>query len=104
MWFGKKKKGYVYVAESTRRDGTRKIYTGKTTRSPYIRMGEHINSVKSPNKSSWVSKGERIRLIGAVRSSNPTKAEKTIKRMSPSQKKAIGRYGASKYSKRSSWD
>jgi len=31
----KKKGGYVYVGESTRRDGSKKIYTGMTTKKPY---------------------------------------------------------------------
>jgi hypothetical protein len=49
--------GWVYVAESTRANGSKKIYTGMTTRSPYVRWGEHIRNVQKRNKSSWVGKG-----------------------------------------------
>ena len=40
----KKKGGWVYVGESTRSDGSKKIYTGITRRSPRKRWGEHIRS------------------------------------------------------------
>jgi hypothetical protein len=52
--------------------------------------------------SSWVSKGKKFRPIGAVWSSNPEKAERTIKRMTPAQKRAIGREGARRYYKKNS--
>jgi hypothetical protein len=100
--FGKKKEkkgGWVYVAESTRKNGEKKLYVGKTTRTPYERWGEHIASVKAPKKSSWVSKGTHVKPIGAVWSSNPSKAEKTIKTMTPTRKRNFGRYGASRYRK-----
>ena len=38
----KKKGGWVYVGESTRTDGSKKIYTGITRRSPQKRWGEHM--------------------------------------------------------------
>jgi len=45
-----KKGGWVYFGESTRRDGSKKVYTGITRRSVKTRWGEHINGVK---KSRW---------------------------------------------------
>ena len=104
MFFNKKKKGgWVYVGESTRPDGSKKLYVGKTTRSPTTRWGEHISSVKSGNKKSWVSKGNFFKPIGAVWSNNPNKAERTVKKMSPTKKRAFGRLGASRYKKRTSF-
>jgi len=41
-----KKGGWLYFGESTRRDGSKKIYTGITRHSPSKRWGEHINGVK----------------------------------------------------------
>jgi len=43
MAYGKKG-GWVYIAESTRMDGSKKLYTGITRRSPYVRLGEHMRS------------------------------------------------------------
>ena len=104
MFFNRKKKqgGFVYLAESTRKNGVKKVYTGKTTRTPFKRWGEHISSVHSSNKKTWVSKGTYVRPMGAVWSSNPTKAEKTIKKMSSTQKRSFARYAAKKY-KRKMW-
>ncbi len=46
--------------------------------------------------SKWISKGKNFRPIGAVWSSNPEKAERTIKKMNSSQKRAFGRAAAKK--------
>jgi predicted GIY-YIG superfamily endonuclease len=46
----KKKGGWVYIGESTRADGSKKLYTGITRRSPTKRWGEHIASIK---KKRW---------------------------------------------------
>lgn len=105
MIFGSKKKrpkkgGWIYVAESTRKDGSKKMYTGMTRRSPKVRWGEHIKNVKLDNSNTWTGKGKYFRPLGAVWSSNPEKAEKTIKKMSPAQKRAIGREGAKRYKKK----
>ena len=98
-WFNKKKNGgYVYLAESTRRDGSKKIYTGMTRRLPTIRWGEHM----SGKGGKWTSKGKYFRPIAAVWSSNPKKAEKTIKSYSAEKKRAFGRFAAVKYKKRNS--
>lgn len=93
FWNKKKTGGYVYVGESTRRDGSKKIYTGMTRRSPQKRWGEHM----SGSGGNWTSKGTFFRPLGAVWSSNPRKAEKTIKKMSSESKRRFGRYAASKY-------
>src|SRR3989344_3137836 len=101
MFFGKKKKGgYVYVAESTRPDGSKKLYVGKTTRTHSTRWGEHMRSQQSENKKSWTSRGTYFRPIGAVWSNNPDKAERTVKGMSPEQKRNFGREGARRYKKK----
>ena len=36
----KKKGGWVYGVESTRNDGSKKLYTGMTRRSPEVRWAE----------------------------------------------------------------
>lgn len=46
----KRKGGWVYFGESTRQDGSEKIYTGITRHSPSTRWGEHIKGVK---KNRW---------------------------------------------------
>jgi predicted GIY-YIG superfamily endonuclease len=96
----KKKKGYVYAVESTRRDGSKKIYVGATTRPIKKRIGEHL----SGRGGRFTGSATSNRLIGASYSNNCWKAEKTLKRKSPAKKRAFAGYSASKYKKRtSSW-
>jgi predicted GIY-YIG superfamily endonuclease len=92
--------GFVYVGESTRPDGSKQIYTGMTTRNPRTRWTEHIKAVRDGNGSSWVGRGTFFNPIGAIYSSNPRKAERTIKAMSSSQKRSFGYYCARKYHER----
>lgn len=68
--------GYVYVAETTRPDGSIHVYTGMTRRSPYLRWGEHMRG----RGEKYTSRGSWFKPLGAVWSSNPRKAEKTIKK------------------------
>ena len=95
-----KKSGYVYVAESTRRDGSKKIYTGMTQKKPTTRWGQHMKEVKKTNSKTWTGKGKSFRPIGAVWSSNPRKAERTVKKMSSKQKRNFGRMAAKRYHKK----
>ena len=96
----KSKEGHVYIAESTRKDGSKKLYVGQTGRTPRTRMSEHISSVKSSSNSSWVSKGKNVRLLGSVKTSNRYTAERTIKSMSPASKRKLASVGAKRYKKR----
>lgn len=48
----RKKGGYVYVAESTRKDGSKKIYTGMTTKKPTSRWGQHMKEVKKTHSKT----------------------------------------------------
>ena len=96
----RQKGGYLYVGESTRSDGSKKMYVGKTNRKPSTRWGEHKKSVKSTSSKTWVGKGKSFRPIGAVWSSNPSKAERTVKKMSSTQKRNFGRMGAKRYYKK----
>ncbi|KAJ1511369.1 hypothetical protein HMI55_006625 [Coelomomyces lativittatus] len=89
--------GWVYVGESTRKDGSKKIYPGMTTRSPHVRWSEHIRNVRNGNKSSWVGKDTYFKPLGAVWSSNVRKAEKTVKSFSIYQKKSFGCYSSRLY-------
>ena len=50
--------------------------------------------------SSWTSKGKSFRPMGAFYSSNPEKAERTIKGLSASQKRYLARGAAMRYKKR----
>lgn len=99
------KAGNVYIGESTRKDGSKKIYTGQTKRDVYKRVGEHIKETKKPYSKTYTGKGTGFKLIGSVRSKNRFKAEKTIKKLSPAGKKAVARKGARRFKKRrsSSW-
>ena len=97
----RRKGGWVYVGESTRKDGSKKIYTGMTQKkSPLTRWGPHKKEVKKPYSKTWVGKGKSFKPIGAVWSSNPFKAERTVKKMSSSQKRSFGRMGAKRYYKK----
>jgi hypothetical protein len=96
----RKKGGWVYTAESTRKDGSKRIYTGMTRKKPAARWGQHKKEVKKTNSKTWTGKGKSFRPIGAVWSSNPAKAEKTVKKMSPAQKRSFGRIGAKRYYKK----
>jgi len=96
----RRKGGYLYGGESTRKDGSKKFYVGKTSRSPSTRWGEHMKAVKSKSSKTWVGKGKYFRPMGAVWSSNPSKAEKTVKKMSPTQKRNLFRKGAKRYYKK----
>ena len=104
FWNKKKVGGYVYVGESTRPDGSKKIYTGMTRRPVQTRWGEHMRAQFSDNKKAWTSRGTFFRPLGAVWSSNPRKAEKTIKGYTAEEKRAFGRAAAAKYKKRSFWN
>ena len=96
----RKKGGWVYTAVSTRKNGSKKIYTGMTRKKPTTRWGQHMKEVKKSNSKTWTGKGNSFKPIGAVWSSNPRKAEKTVKKMSPSQKRSFGRMGAKRYYKK----
>jgi hypothetical protein len=49
---------------------------------------------------SWTSKGKKFKPLGAVWSSNPEKAERTIKKnFSANQKRTLARVGAKRYNK-----
>lgn len=90
----------MYVAESTRPNGSKEIYTGMTRRSLWVRWGEHMRG----RGGKYTSRGTRFKPIGAVWSSNPRKAEKTIKRMSSRRKRMFGYYAARRYRQsHSSW-
>ena len=91
--------GYVYVAESTRPDGSKQIYTGMTRRSLFVRWGEHMRG----RGGKYTSKGTWFRPLGAVWSSNPRKAEKTIKKMTSAQKRIFGYKAARSYRNRSNF-
>jgi predicted GIY-YIG superfamily endonuclease len=91
------KAGWVYVGESTRKNGQKQVYTGMTQRTPYKRWGEHIKNVKSSASQTYVGKGKFFKPLGAVWSSNARKAEKTIKKMTSTQKRSFGKYAAKKY-------
>ena len=102
IFFNKKKKkpGMVYLGESTRSNGSKKIYTGMTRRSVKVRTKEHVSSQSSKNKKTWVSKGSDYNLKGAFFSRNPEKAERTVKKLKPHQKKYLARGAAMKYKKK----
>lgn len=83
----------MYVAESTRPDGSKEIYTGMTRRSPWIRWREHMQG----RGGGYTSRGTWFRPLGAIWSSNPRKAEQTIKHMSSRRKRLLGYFAARRY-------
>ncbi len=94
MIFWKKKKskaGRVYGGEVTFASGRKKIYVGQTRRSVYTRIGEHMRSQNRSSKSSYVSRGTSFKPIGSVRSTNPIRAERTIKSLPSSAKRSFFR-------------
>lgn len=75
-----KKGGWVYQGISTRRDGSKKTYTGMTRRSPWTRAKEHrYGAIGGGSKKSWTSRGTDFKLKNYFWSNNPRKAENTIK-------------------------
>lgn len=104
VYFMVEKPGKVYLGESTRKDGSKKIYTGITRRPVRTRWDEHKRAANSSNSSTWTGKGTSFRGLGAFTSKNPEKAEKTIKKLKPYQKRYLARGAAIKYNqKKSSW-
>lgn len=95
-----KKSGSVYFGESTRKSGSKMIYTGKTKRPVRTRWKEHVNSVKSSKSKTWVGKGTAFKPLGAIYSRNPDKAERTIKKLKPHQKRYLARGGAMRFKKK----
>lgn len=85
------------MGESTRKDGSKKVYTGITRRPVKKRWGEHISASKSSTSKTWTGKGTSFKPIGAFKSRNPEKAEKTIKNLKPHQKRYLARGAAMKY-------
>lgn len=96
----KKKSGSVYFLECLRKNGDKPIYTGKTTRPVKTREKEHQSQIKSKQNKTWVSKSVSARLLGALPSKNPSKAEATIKKLKPHQKRYLARSAAIKFKKR----
>ena len=80
------KSGYVYVGNSTRRDGTVMQYTGSTTRTVRIREREHKREVAKKNSKTWTGKGTDFKVTGYFKSKNPRSDEKKLKKMSKSER------------------
>ena len=96
----KGKSGYVYVGDSTRRNGTVKQYTGSTTRSVKIREREHKKEVGKKNSRTWTGKGTGFKVTGSFKTNNPRKEEKKLKGMTKTQRNQyIARKNKSNYSK-----
>lgn len=80
------KSGYVYVGNSTRRDGSVKQYTGSTTRTVRIREREHKREVAKGNSRTWTGKGTDFKVTGYFKSKNPRRDEKKLKGMTKSER------------------
>ena len=91
-----RKGGYVYFGRSVRKNGSVQEYVGSTTRTVAIREKEHKREVRKSNSKTWVGKGTTFKVTDSFYSSNPRKAEATIKRKRKSAYKS-GNY-RSKYS------
>ena len=91
-----RKGGYVYFGRSVRKNGSVQEYVGSTTRTVAIREKEHKREVRKSNSKTWVGKGTTFKVTDSFYSSNPRKAEATIKKKRKSAYKS-GNY-RSKYS------
>ena len=91
-----RKGGYVYFGRSERKNGSVQEYVGSTTRTVAIREKEHKREVRKSNSNTWVGKGTTFKVTDSFYSSNPRKAEATVKRKRKSAYKS-GNY-RSKYS------
>jgi predicted GIY-YIG superfamily endonuclease len=89
----KPKPGTVYLGESTRQNGEKEIYTGMTRRPVQTRWREHMMG----RGGKYTSSGTWFRPLAAFRSSNPRKAESTVKRMSSSGKRRFAGFIASRF-------
>ena len=90
------KSGYVYFGKSVRKNGTVQEYVGSTTRNVRTREREHKREVRKKNSRTWVGKGTSLKVTKSFFSSNPRKAEATIKRKRKESYK-VGKY-RSRYS------
>ncbi|MFA5870458.1 MAG: hypothetical protein WC842_01020 [Candidatus Paceibacterota bacterium] len=93
MFFKKTKPGTVYLGESTRPDGSKQIYAGMTRRPVWRRWHEHMRGWGG----KYTSRGTWFKPLAAFQSSNPRKAEKTVKQMSSFHKRLFARFIAKRY-------
>lgn len=93
------KAGNVYIGEIKFSDGKKKLYTGQTKRSVFQRVSEHLAAQRDGNTKTYTGRGIGFKLLGSIFSTNRFKAEKTIKKFTPTKKRNIARYGARKYKK-----
>ena len=91
-----RKGGFVYFGRSERKNGAVQEYVGSTTRSVAIREKEHKREVRKSKSKTWVGKGTSFKVTDSFYSTNPRKAEATIKRKRTAAYKS-GNY-RSKYS------
>ena len=92
----RRKSGYVYFGRSERKNGKVQEYVGSTTRNVRTREREHKREVRKKRSKTWVGKGNSFKVTDSFWSTNPRKAERTIKRRRRAAYKA-GTY-RSKYS------
>ena len=82
-----KKVGWVYGLKVLFSGGNEKQYTGSTTRSVSQRVSEHKSYSKNHDTRHYTGKAKRVSYAGSFWSSNPRKAERTVK-----QKRREGRW------------
>jgi len=54
---------YVYILECVDENGRVTLYVGYTSRSPEIRLKDHLSNVKSNNKRHYTSRQKVVRLV-----------------------------------------
>ena len=77
--YKKARGGHVYFGTSIRKNGRKMEYVGSTTRCVKTRESEHKREVAKSNSKTWVGKGKFFKIKNSFYSSNPRKAEQTIK-------------------------
>ena len=97
FWSNKQKPnpGTVYLGESTRQDGSKQVYTGMTRRPVWTRWREHM----SGRGGKYTSGGTWFKPLAAFWSSNPRKAERTVKQMPAYKKRSFAGFIARRYKK-----
>ena len=56
-------KHYIYILECKDENKKITLYVGYTSRSPSIRLKDHIKNVKSNNKKHYTSRQKSVRLV-----------------------------------------
>ncbi|HDR53613.1 MAG TPA: hypothetical protein ENN60_03015 [archaeon] len=81
--------GFIYIAESVRRDGSVKLYVGMTARPVGERVAEHLKEVETQNRRTWCGQGTAFRLLGFKWFEDRHRMEREVKKWPTCKKREI---------------